>query len=299
MTILTNNSQTDKRMKNSITLTFRCPDRPAISATVFNFFADQGYNILESSQYEDPSSDQFFMRTVFSPLEKNTLSIDELRAQFGEIAGKFQMDWKVRENKNKPKVLIAVTKGNHCVSKLLNNWERGVLNIDIVGIVSNHEHLRDLADWYKVPYHYFPITKETKPQQEAQILQTMQDTDAELLVLARYMQILSDDMCRKLEGRAINIHHSFLPGFKGAKPYHQAFDRGVKLIGATAHFVTTDLDEGPIIEQSVERITHANQAEELAETGRDVESVVLNRAVKWYSEDRVLLNGKRTVVFSR
>ena len=165
--------------------------------------------------------------------------------------------------------------------------------------MSNHEHLRGLADWYNVPYHYFPITKDTKPQQEAQILKAMEDSDAELLVLARYMQILSDDMCRKLAGRAINIHHSFLPGFKGAKPYHQAFERGVKLIGATAHFVTADLDEGPIIEQSVERISHANQAEELAEMGRDVESVVLHRAVKWYSEDRVLLNGKRTVIFRR
>ena len=286
-------------MNNSITLTFRCPDRPYISGTVFNFFADHGYNILESSQYEDPSSEQFFMRTVFSPLEKASLSIDELREEFTVITNKFGMDWKIRENQNKPKVLIAVTKGNHCVTKLLNDWERGVLKVDIVGIVSNHEHLKELADWYKVPYHYFPITKETKPQQEAQILQCMEETDAELLVLARYMQVLSDDMCNKLVGRAINIHHSFLPGFKGAKPYHQAFERGVKLIGATAHFVTADLDEGPIIEQSVERISHANQAEELAEIGRDIESVVLHRAVKWYSEDRILLNGKRTVIFRR
>ncbi|MCL4109977.1 UNVERIFIED_CONTAM: hypothetical protein GTU68_038194 [Idotea baltica] len=286
-------------MNNPITLTFRCPDKPSISATVFNFFAQQGYNILESSQYEDPSSEQFFMRTVFSPLETASLSIDELRTEFTSITDKFDMTWKIRENQNKPKVLIAVTKGSHCVTKLLNDWERGVLNVDIVGIVSNHEDLRGLADWYKVPYHYFPITKDTKPQQEAQILETMKDTEAELLILARYMQVLSDDMCTKLLGRAINIHHSFLPGFKGAKPYHQAFERGVKLIGATAHFVTADLDEGPIIEQSVERISHANQAEELAEMGRDVESVVLQRAVKWYSEDRVLLNGKRTVVFRR
>lgn len=286
-------------MTDSITLTFRCPDRPYISGTVLNFFADQGYNILESSQYEDPSSEQFFMRTVFSPLEKASLSVDELRTKFTSVAEKFEMDWKVRENTSKPKILIAVTKGNHCVTKLLNDWERGVLKVDIVGIVSNHEHLRGLAEWYKVPYHYFPITKETKPQQEAQILKCMEDTDAELLVLARYMQVLSDDMCRQLVGRAINIHHSFLPGFKGAKPYHQAFERGVKLIGATAHFVTADLDEGPIIEQNVERISHANQAEELAEMGRDIESVVLHRAVKWYSEDRVLLNGKRTVIFRR
>ena len=286
-------------MINSITLTFSCPDRPYISASVFNFFADEGYNILESSQHEDPSSDQFFMRTVFSPLANANLSIDKLREKFSQISEKFEMDWRIRENKYKPKVLIAVTKGNHCLAKLLNSWERGVLNVDIVGIVSNHEHLRELTEWYKLPYHYFPITKETKPQQEAQILQTMKDTGAELLVLARYMQVLSDDMCQQLHGRAINIHHSFLPGFKGAKPYHQAFERGVKLIGATAHFVTPDLDEGPIIEQAVERISHANQAEELSEIGRDVESVVLHRAVKWYSEDRVLLNDKRTVVFRR
>lgn len=286
-------------MQDSITLTFRCPDKPYISATVSNFFADQGYNILESSQYEDLTSKQFFMRTVFTPLKEKILSYDDLRKNFSAISEKFEMNWKIRENKHKPKVLIAVTRGNHCVTKLLNDWERGVLNVDIVGIISNHEHLRNLAEWYKVPYHYFPITKETKSQQEAQILKVMEDTDAELLILARYMQILSDNMCQNLAGRAINIHHSFLPGFKGAKPYHQAFERGVKLIGATAHFVTADLDEGPIIEQSVERISHANQAEELAEMGRDVESVVLHRAVKWYSEDRVLLNGKRTVVFRR
>lgn len=286
-------------MTDSITLKFSCPDQPYISGTVLNFFADQGYNILESSQHEDPSSEHFFMRTVFSPLENATLSIDDLRVEFRPIAEQFEMEWMVRENNKKPKVLIAVTKGNHCVTKLLNGWERGVLNVDIVGIVSNHEHLRDLADWYNVPYHYFPITKETKPQQEAQILKCMEDTEAELLVLARYMQILSDDMCQQLVGRAINIHHSFLPGFKGAKPYHQAFERGVKLIGATAHYVTADLDEGPIIEQAVERISHAHQPKELAEIGRDTEAVVLNRAIKWYSEDRVLLNGKRSVVFNR
>jgi len=178
-------------MNNSITLTFSCPDRPYISATVSSFFADQGYNILESQQYEDPSSNQFFIRTVFSPIEEENLSLDKLRSEFQPVANQFNMDWKIRDNKQKPKVIIAVTKGNHCIIKLLNDWERGVLDIDIVGIVSNHEHLRELAEWYKVPYHYLPITKETKPQQEAQILQVMEDTNAELLILARYMQILS------------------------------------------------------------------------------------------------------------
>ncbi len=286
-------------MPDSITLTFSCPDKPYISATVLGFFADHGYNILESSQHEDPFSKLFFMRTVFSPLEKSTLSIEDLRSEFSAIAENYKMEWKLRENSVKPRIIIAVTKTNHCLTNLLNAWERGVLKVDVAGVISNHEHLRELADWYKVPYYYLPVTKETRSQQEAQILQCMQDNDIELLVLARYMQILSDDMCQKLRGRAINIHHSFLPGFKGAKPYHQAFERGVKLIGATAHFVTAELDEGPIIEQAVERISHANLPEELVEIGRDIEAVVLNRAVKWYAEDRVLLNNNRTVVFRR
>lgn len=286
-------------MSDSITLKFSCPDQPHISATVFSFFADNGYNILESSQHEDPFTDLFFMRTVFAPMEGVSLSIDELRSEFSSIADNYKMEWRVRENKVKPRVLIAVTKDSHCLNNLLNAWQRGVLHVDIVGIVSNHTDLEKIADWFEVPFYHFPISKETKAQQEEQILKCMKDNDVELLVLARYMQILSDNLCQQLVGRAINIHHSFLPGFKGAKPYHQAFERGVKLIGATAHYVTADLDEGPIIEQAVERISHANLPEELVETGRDIEAVVLNRAVKWYSEDRVMLNGKRTVVFRR
>lgn len=286
-------------MSDSITLTFSCPDQPKISATVLSFFAEQGYNILESSQHEDPYSHLFFMRTVFLPLEKVSLSVEDLRKEFSVIAKKYKMEWRVRENKIKPRILIAVTKDSHCLTNIMNAWQRGFLEVDIVGIVSNHNHLRDLAGWYNIPYYHFPITKETKPEQEAQMLQCMKDNDVELLVLARYMQILSDNLCQQLVGRAINIHHSFLPGFKGAKPYHQAFERGVKLIGATAHYVTADLDEGPIIEQAVERISHANLPEELVEIGRNIETVVLSRAVKWYSEDRVMLNGKRAVVFRR
>jgi len=286
-------------MTHSITLKFSCPDQPHISATVFSFFADNGYNILESSQHEDPFTDLFFMRTVFAPMEDASLSIEALRIGFSSIADRYKMDWRVRENKVKPRILIAVTKDSHCMNNLLNAWQRGVLHVDVVGIVSNHNDLGKIANWFDVPFYHFPITRETKPQQEAQILKCMEDNDVELLVLARYMQILSDNLCQQLIGRAINIHHSFLPGFKGAKPYHQAFERGVKLIGATAHYVTADLDEGPIIEQAVERISHANLPEELVETGRDIEAVVLNRAVKWYSEDRVMLNGKRTVVFRR
>ncbi len=287
-------------MTDSITLTFSCPDQPKISSTVLSFFAEHGYNILESSQHEDPYSHIFFMRTVFAPLKNVSLSAEDLRKEFSVIANSYKMlEWRIRENKIKPRILIAVTKGSHCLTNIMNAWQRGVLEVDIVGIVSNHNHLRDLAGWYNVPYYHFPITKETKPEQEAQILQCMEDNDVELLVLARYMQILSDNLCQKLVGRAINIHHSFLPGFKGAKPYHQAFERGVKLIGATAHYVTADLDEGPIIEQAVERISHANLPEELVEIGRNIETVVLSRAVKWYSEDRVMLNGRRTVVFRR
>ena len=286
-------------MPDSITLKFSCPDQPHISATVFSFFADNGYNILESSQHEDPFTDLFFMRTVFAPMDGVTLSIEELRQEFSTIAEQYKMEWRIRENKVKPRILLAVTKDSHCMNNLLNAWQRGVLHVDVVGIVSNHTDLKKIADWFKVPFYHFPLSKETKPQQEAQILKCMEDNDIELLVLARYMQILSDDLCQQLVGRAINIHHSFLPGFKGAKPYHQAFERGVKLIGATAHYVTADLDEGPIIEQAVERISHANLPEELVETGRDIEAVVLNRAVKWFSEDRVMLNGKRTVVFRR
>ncbi len=286
-------------MQDSITLKFSCPDQSHISATVLSFFADKGYNILESSQHEDPFTNLFFMRTVFAPMEDALLPIEDLRKEFLTIAEKYKMDWRVRENKVKPRILIAITKDSHCMNNLLNAWQRDVLLVDIVGIVSNHTDLKSIAEWYGVPFYHFPISKKTKPQQEAQILKCIRDNDVELLVLARYMQILSDDLCQQLVGRAINIHHSFLPGFKGAKPYHQAFKRGVKLIGATAHFVTADLDEGPIIEQAVERISHANLPEELVEMGRDIEAVVLNRAVKWYAEDRVMLNGKRTVVFRR
>jgi len=192
-----------------------------------------------------------------------------------------------------------VSQWGHCLDHLLNSWKQGVLPVDIVGVVSNHENQRALCEWYNVPFTYLPITKETKKEQEQQILDVIDNTKAELLILARYMQILSDDLCSKLEGRAINIHHSFLPGFKGAKPYHQAYDRGVKLIGATAHYVTAELDEGPIIEQAVERVGHSNTPQELVELGRITEAVVLQRAVRWHAEHRVLLNGQKTIVFNK
>lgn len=280
-----------------IVLTFSCQDSKGIVAAVATLFATLGFNIKESSQFEDVERRRFFMRTVFEcPAGYN---LAQIRAIFAPLGDQYEMDWQIFDRHCKPRVLIAVSQWGHCLNALLNSWKNGSLPIEIIGVVSNHTVMRNLTEWYQLPFHYLPITPTTKPEQEAQLWQLMQELQADFLVLARYMQILSDDLCQKLNGRAINIHHSFLPGFKGAKPYHQAFDRGVKLIGATAHFVTADLDEGPIIEQSVERVSHINSPEDMAEIGRDTEAVVLNRAVRWHAEHRVLLNGSKTVVFSR
>ncbi|WP_075185771.1 formyltetrahydrofolate deformylase [Teredinibacter haidensis] len=279
-------------------LKFSCNDQPGIVASVASLFSLQGFNIRESSQFEDVSARRFFMRTLLESVE-GPKSFADVNSAFQSIADRYQMDWTLTDGKKRTKVLIAVSQWGHCLNNLLNSWKRGTLPVDIVGVVSNHEDMRALTEWYEVPYHYLPVTKETKPEQENQILTLMDETGAELLVLARYMQILSNTLCAQLEGRAINIHHSFLPGFKGAKPYHQAYDRGVKLIGATAHYVTAELDEGPIVEQEIERVTHANSPEELVEIGRNTEAVVLQRAVRWHAENRVLLNGQKTVVFTR
>lgn len=281
-----------------IVLKFSCADQPGIVAAVANLFALQGFNIRESSQYEDSHTKTFFMRTVFESVE-GAKPLAGIRAAFQAVADRYRMDWELVDQHCKPRLLIAVSQWGHCLNNLLNSHMRGTLPVEIVGVVSNHEDMRSLTEWYQIPYHYLPVTAATKPQQEQQILQLMADTRTDFLVLARYMQILSNAMCQRLQGRAINIHHSFLPGFKGAKPYHQAYERGVKLIGATAHYVTSDLDEGPIIEQSVERVNHAQTPDELVEIGRDIEAVVLNRAVRWHAERRVLLNGSRTVVFTR
>lgn len=279
-------------------LKFSCDDQPGIVAAVANMFTLQGFNIREASQFEDVTTRRFFMRTVLESVE-GPKELGAIHSAFKPLADRYGMTWEMHDAKQKMKVIIAVSQWGHCLSNLLNSWKNGTLPVDIVGVISNHEVMRDMVEWYGVPFHYLPITRDTKPQQEAQILAQMNEFNAELLVLARYMQILSNDMCKALQGRAINIHHSFLPGFKGAKPYHQAYERGVKLIGATAHYVTADLDEGPIIEQSVERVTHANGPDELVEIGRDIEAVTLNRAVRWHAEQRVLLNGQKTVVFNR
>ena len=285
--------------KSRFVLTLSCPDRHGIVADVTTFLAKNCHNITESSQYEDGLEKRFFMRTEFTPANDRATDLKTLRNDFSLLAKNDAMEWQLSDLDVKPKVVLAVSRWGHCLNSLLHKWKEGNLPIDVVAVVSNHNDMRDLVEWYNVPYHYLPISKDSKPQQEAQILSVMADTQADFLVLARYMQILSDDLCKKLSGRAINIHHSFLPGFKGAKPYHQAYDRGVKLIGATAHFVTADLDEGPIIEQEVERVSHSNSPEELVEIGHDIENVVLYRAVRWHAEHRVLINGKKTVVFRR
>ncbi len=284
--------------ENNIVLSFQCNDRPGIVATVTSFFAEQGYNILESSQFQDPVSKRFFMRTVYE-YAPGSADGNDVPAQFEAVASEYGMQWEIKPQAHRIPVLIAVSRWGHCLNMLLNTWKNRNMPIDIVGVVSNHDDLRSLTEWYGVDYHHFPMEKGKKAEQEAQILDVFEKSGAELLVLARYMQILSDEMCRRLSGRAINIHHSFLPGFKGAKPYHQAYDKGVKIIGATAHYVTADLDEGPIIEQSVVRVSHAQEPQELSELGRDIEATVLNRAVKWHAEKRVALNGNKTVVFDR
>ncbi len=286
------------RDASHVILSFQCDDQPGIVAAVTTLFAANGYNIVESSQFQDPKSDRFFMRTEYESAGDET-RLDGIEAAFEPLATKYGMQWELVPKGRKMRVLVAVSQWGHCLNMLLNTWKNRNMPIDIVGVVSNHETLRDFVEWYGVDFHYLPITKGEKPKQEARMLEIFREADAELLVLARYMQILTDDMCRKLQGRAINIHHSFLPGFKGATPYHQAYDKGVKIVGATAHYVTADLDEGPIIEQSVVRVSHSQPPEELVEIGRDIEATVLNRAVKWHAERRVALNGSKTVVFDR
>ncbi len=284
--------------KQQIILKLSCQDQIGVVATVSNHFADNRFNIIESSQFEDPHTNLFFMRTVLENAG-GAVELQTIRNTFTPVADSLSMRWQIHDRHYKPKVLIAVSNWGHCLNAMLNAWRNESLPIDVVGVVSNHRIMEKMADWYGLPYHYLPIEPGQKAAQESQILKVYQESEADLLVLARYMQILSAEMCDQLSGRIINIHHSFLPGFVGAKPYHQAFHRGVKQIGATAHYVTADLDEGPIIEQAVERVSHANSPEELTNIGRDIEAMVLNRAVKWHAEHRVLINGVRTVVFNR
>jgi formyltetrahydrofolate deformylase len=277
-------------------LTITCPDATGLVAAVSGFLRDEACFIDESFQYGDPTTKRFFMRAVFTPPATGR-PIEEIERRFAQIAQPFQMTWSMVSSDRRPRVLIAVSKFGHCLNDLLHRWHSDQLAIDIVGVVSNHDDMRRLVEWHNIPYHYLPVTPENKATQEATWLQMVDDLKVDLVVLARYMQVLTPEACRRLEGRCINIHHSFLPSFKGARPYQQAYERGVKIIGATAHYVTGALDEGPIIEQAVERVDHTQSAADLVSIGRDLETVVLARAVRWHVERRVLINGSKTVVF--
>jgi formyltetrahydrofolate deformylase len=274
-----------------------CTDTVGIVAGVTGFLAERGALITEMSHFADAEAQKSFIRVHFEDDARTNRDIDALALSFKQgVARRFGMRFAVFPAERRMRTLIAVSKQDHCLHALLHRWYDGHLPIEITGIVSNHDEQRELAEWYELPFHHFPIAKGRKPEQEARILSLFEETESKLLVLARYMQILTAHACETLAGRAINIHHSFLPGFKGARPYYQAYDRGVKLIGATAHYVTTDLDEGPIIEQDVVRVDHTMKPGELERLGQDVESTVLNRAVRWHAEHRVFENGARTVV---
>lgn len=280
----------------SYTLALSCPDRPGIVARIAGELFGCGGNIVEAHQFDDPETGRFFMRVVFTLADDARLPA--LRARQEALAAELGMRWSLRDRRQARKVLLLVSKFDHCLADLLYRRRIGELRMDVVGIGANHPvESYNVADFGTIPFHYLPITRDTKPQQEARIKALVEESGAELVVLARYMQILSDDLAAFLSGRCINIHHSFLPGFKGAKPYHQAYSRGVKMIGATAHYVTADLDEGPIIHQDVEAISHADGPEDLVRKGRDIERRVLARAVRYHLQDRVLLNGRKTVVF--
>lgn len=281
-------------------LTLSCPDRPGIVHSVTGFLTQHDLNIVDSSQFGDPTSKRFFLRIHFAPASKGKErnSLDQLKQAFQPVAQEHNMDFQLWPVSQKPRVLIMVSKIGHCLNDLLFRQSTGQLSIDVPVIVSNHPDYAPLAATYNVPFVHLPVTPETKRDQEERVLELVQEHNVDLVVLARYMQVLSPRLCEVMSGKIINIHHSFLPSFKGAKPYHQAFDRGVKIVGATAHFVTSDLDEGPIIEQDVVRVNHAMSPKELTHAGSTVESNVLARAVKTVTERRVLLNGHKTVVFN-
>jgi len=277
-------------------LTVDCPDGPGLVFAISGFLAQNSGNILESQQLDDSVSGRFFARLHFEVTDP-AVTLETLRRDFEAVATKHAMNWQLWNAEAPYRTLIMVSKFGHCLNDLLFRWQSGGLQIDIPAIVSNHRDFEPLAKAYGVPFHHIPVTPDTKADAEKQLMELVDSLGIHLVVLARYMQVLSDDLCKQLEGRAINIHHSFLPSFKGAKPYHQAYDRGVKLVGATAHYVTADLDEGPIIEQDVVRVDHRATAADYVAAGRDVESQVLSRAVAWHAQTRILLNGHRTVVF--
>lgn len=277
-------------------LTLSCPDKQGIVHAVSSYLFMTGCNIEDSQQFGDRDTGLFFMRVHFAA--DAPVTVEKLRASFAAIGDTFRMDWQIHRSDERMRIVLMVSKFGHCLNDLLFRHRIGALPVDIAAVVSNHTDFEELVGSYGVPFVHIPVTKDTKAAAEAQLLELVRAEEVDLVVLARYMQVLSDTLCKELSGRIINIHHSFLPSFKGAKPYHQAHARGVKLIGATAHYVTADLDEGPIIEQEVERVGHEVTPDQLVAIGRDVECQALARAVKWHSEHRVLLNGTRTVVFT-
>jgi formyltetrahydrofolate deformylase len=277
-------------------LTLSCPDKPGIVYAVSSFLVQHSGNIIASQQYGSPDDGRFFMRVHFSVPQPGRTTA-ELERDFSWVAEAFHMAWRLHDTSERIRTLLMVSRLGHCLNDLLFRWKTGSLPVDLAGVVSNHEDFRDLTESYKLPFHHIAVTPETKPAAEAALMSLIDETKTELIVLARYMQILSPEVCKRVEGRMINIHHSFLPSFKGAKPYHQAYAKGVKLVGATAHYVTPDLDEGPIIEQGLMRVDHTYSPQRLAEAGRDVEAQVLARAVTWHAEHRILPNANRTVIF--
>jgi len=281
---------------DSFILTLSCPDRLGIVHAVTGFLAERGCNIVDSQQFGDRDTGRFFMRVHVEGTDASH-GVETLRASFAPIARQFTMDWQIHDAQAKPRVVIMVSKQGHCLNDLLYRWRVGALPADIVAIVSNHLDFEGLARSYGIAFHHIPVSATTKADAEEKLLALVDEHDVELVVLARYMQVLTDAVCARMAGRIINIHHSFLPSFKGARPYHQAHSRGVKLIGATAHYVTANLDEGPIIEQEVARVDHSDGVEQLAAIGRDVECLALARAVRWHLEHRVLLDDHKTIVF--
>ena len=289
---------TPDRPGRQAVLTLSCPDVPGIVHAVAGLLVAQGCTIVASQQFTDPGSGTFFMRVEFADADGDDLDVVQLRRDVAGVSARFGMTWRMVDAAERRRVVLMVSRFAHCLNDLLFRTSVGELNLEVVAVVSNHPDLARLAESYDVPFRHIPVTPDTKAQAEAALLDLVREEQIDLVVLARYMQILSDDTCKQLEGRAINIHHSMLPSFKGARPYHQAHARGVKVIGATAHYVTADLDEGPIIEQELVRVDHSMSADELAAHGREVECRALARAVRWHSENRVALNGSRTVVFS-
>ena len=284
-------------MTHHYILLVQCPDRRGVVAAVAGYLAENEASIVESNHFNDSLHDEFFMRLVFRRDGPGMPGLASLEAGFAPIAARFAMRCSFHDGSIRPRVLIAVSKFGHCLYDLLHRWRAGLLPIDVVAVVSNHDDMRSFVEWNGLSYHHLPIAKGEKADQDARILQLVEKHKVDLVVLARYMQILTPDLCAELSGRCINIHHSFLPSFKGAKPYHQAHARGVKIIGATAHYVTTDLDEGPIIEQDVARVSHKHTPEEMVVMGQDIECRVLARAVSWHADRRVVMNGQRTIIF--